>query len=134
VRGDGFSFQAPAGWKVLPQTSSVAAVDGPIDRLEVLRFTLEKPYRPALFVKASRELDGVVDRLAAQLKGHVADRRTTAVGGRKSRSYRIVFGPGKTEEIAFVLDGSNEFQVLCRRASTTADTTCAQLFSTFALT
>ena len=108
-------------------------MNGDVDRLEVVRFKLEKPYRPALFGAASRELDGVVSRLAGELKGKVSGRSTSTVAGRKSRSYTIDYGPGKTQEIAFVLDGQDEFQLLCRRDSSAPDDPCAQLFSTFAL-
>jgi hypothetical protein len=132
VSGDGFRFEAPSGWTVVRKGNSVAAVNGAVDRIEVLRFTLEKPYRPALFAAASRELDGVVTRLAHQLSGRVADRATARLTGRKARSYRIDYGPGKTQQIAFVLDGRTEFQLLCRRKSSASDSVCAQLFSSFA--
>jgi hypothetical protein len=133
VEGDGFSFQAPAGWAVVHKGPSVAAVNGDVDRIEVVRFKLEKPYRPALFGAASRELDGVVGRLAGQLKGKVSGRSTSTLAGRRSRTYTIDYGPGKTQEIAFVLDGQDEFQLLCRRDSSAPNDNCAQLFSTFAL-
>ena len=42
---------------------------------------------------------------------------TSEVAGRKARSYTIDYGPGKTQEIAFVLDGRNEYQLLCRRGA-----------------
>jgi hypothetical protein len=133
VTGEGFRFEAPAAWSVVRQGESVAAVDGDVNRIEVLRFTLEKPYKPALFDAASKELDGVASRLAVQLKGTVSGRSTSELAGRKSRSYTIDYGPGKTQEIAFVLDGRNEFQLLCRRPASGSNDTCAQLFATFAL-
>jgi hypothetical protein len=55
------------------------------------------------------------------------------VGGRKARSYTIDYGSGKTQEIIFVLEGQNEFQLLCRRDASASNNACAQLFSTFAL-
>ena len=133
MTGEGFHFAAPAGWAVVRKGPSVAAVDGDVDRVEVLRFTLEKTYRPELFAAASKELDGVVSRLAGQLSGKVSSRSTSEVAGRKARSYTIDYGPGKTQEITFVLEGRNEFQLLCRRSSSASNDTCAQLFSTFAL-
>jgi hypothetical protein len=133
VSGEGFRFEAPAGWTVVKKGQSVAAVDGDVNRVEVLRFTLEKPYRPALFPAAARELDGVASRLAGQLGGKVSDEATTEVAGRKARSYTIDYGPGKTQEIVFVLEGSNEFQLLCRRDASASNDACAQLFGTFAL-
>jgi hypothetical protein len=133
ITGEGFHFAAPVGWSVVRKGPSVAAVDGDVDRVEVLRFTLEKPYRPELFAAASKELDGVVARLARQLSGKVSSQATSEVAGRKARSYAIDYGPGKTQEIAFVLDGRSEYQLLCRRGASGSNDTCAQLFSTFAL-
>jgi hypothetical protein len=133
VSGDGFRFEAPADWTVVRKGQSVAAVDGDVNRIEVLRFTLEKPYRPALFAAAARELDGVAGRLAAQLGGKVSDHMTSEVAGRKARSYTIDYGPGKTQEIVFVLEGRNEFQLLCRRDASASNDPCTQLFGTFAL-
>ena len=111
----------------------MAAVDGDVNRVEVVRFTLEKPYRPGLFAAAARELDGVAARLADELKGKIASRSTADVGGRKARSYTIEYGPGKTQEITFVLEGQNEFQLLCRRDSSAPNDPCAKLLSSFAL-
>lgn len=134
MRGQGFRFEAPAGWAVARKTDGVSASSGDIDLLQTQRFTLEKPYRPAIFAKAARELDGVAAQIAVQNHGHVEMRATRQVGGRKTRYYRIAYGPGKTEEIAFVLVDRNEYQVLCRRAAAAPDTNCAQLFSSFAVT
>ncbi len=133
MRGAGFSFQAPATWTVAGKGDSVAASSGPVDLLQARRFALEKAYRPALFVAASKELDRDASELAAQKQGHVADRVTKQIAGRKTRYYRIVYGSGRTEEIAFVLDRRNEFQLLCRRSSTSSDADCARLFTSFAL-
>jgi hypothetical protein len=113
--------------------NAVAAADGPVNRVEVLWFTLEKPYTPSLFSAAARELDGDAARLAGELSGHLAGRSTTEVTGRKARSYRIEYGGGKTQEIVFLLDGKNEFELLCRRQTSAATADCAQLFSSFAL-
>jgi hypothetical protein len=133
VKGEGFSYVAPATWTVVRKGPSVAAVDGDVNRIEVVRFTLEKPYKPALFGAAARELDGVASRLAGQLKGKVASSSTTDVGGHRSRTYTIDYGPGKTQEITFVLEGQNEFQLLCRRDESASNDACSQLVSTFAL-
>jgi hypothetical protein len=133
VKGDGFSYVAPATWTVVRKGPSVAAVDGDVNRVEVVRFTLEKPYKAALFAAAARELDGVASRLATQLKGKVASSGTSDVGGRKARTYTIEYGPGKTQEITFVLEGQNEFQLLCRRDQSASNDPCTQLVSTFAL-
>ena len=133
MSGQGFSFEAPIGWKVVKQGSSVAATDGSVNRYEVLRFDLEKPYRVARFAAVSRELDGVAQRLAGQLGGRVTSRSTAVMHGRKSRAYTIDYGSGKALQIAFVLQDQTEYEVLCRRLSSAPASGCAQLFSSFAL-
>jgi hypothetical protein len=134
VHGDGFHFEAPAGWSLVRKTGSATASDGKVNLLQAQRFTLEKAYRPAIFAKAARELDGVAAKIAVQAHGRLETRATRQIDGRKTRYYRIVYGQGKTEEIAFVLVDRNEYQLLCRRASSSPDTNCAQLFDSFAVT
>jgi hypothetical protein len=129
VRGDGFRFEAPGGWKV----SGAAAGRGAIDRVEVMTFRLVKPYRRELFPAAARELDHVAARLAEQLRGTLAARSTITVAGGKTRSYRIEYD-GKTTEVTFVLSGPREYQLLCRRRSDGDDAACRQLVETFRLT
>ena len=110
-----------------------AAATGPApDLVEVRTFRLVKPYRPAVFGSASRELDTVIDRIARQLHGSVASRRTIVVADRKSRSYRIDYDT-KVQEITFVLEGRREYQLLCRRGAEDPDDACRQLVETFAL-
>ena len=75
----------------------------------------------------------MIAKLAGQLKGSVKSRETTTIAGRKSRSYEIDYGPGKTLEIAFVLQAKTEYELLCRRRASAPDTTCAAFFSSFAL-
>jgi hypothetical protein len=132
VRGAGYRFEAPAGWKVTRQDSTVAAASGEVDRVEVRTFKLARPYRPKLFDTAVRELDSVVSRIAAQLSGRVTDRRTLLVDGRKSRSYLIAYDD-KSQEITFVLRGTQEHQLLCRRLANAADDACRGLLDSFAL-
>jgi hypothetical protein len=133
VTGPGYSFEAPVGWKVVKQASSVAASDGAVNRYEVLRFDLEKAYRVARFDAVSKELDGVAQKLAGQLDGRVTSRSTTVMHGRKSRAYTIEYGGAKTLQIAFVLQDKTEYEVLCRRLSSAPAAGCTQLFTSFAL-
>ena len=131
VSGEGFQFQAPAGWDVSRLARGVAAASGPVNLLQAQHFLLVKPYRAALFEKTTRELNGTATRLAQQNAGSVAASATRQIAGRRSRYYRIDFGPGKSEEIAFVLVGKDEYYLLCRRSSGKSDADCARLFSTF---
>ena len=100
--------------------------------MEVVHFQLVKPYRPALFRGASRELDAEIARLAAELEGRVTSRSTETLAGGRARTYRIVYGAAKTQEIAFVLSGDNEYELLCRRLVSQSDTPCRQFFASFA--
>ena len=59
VRGQGYSYAAPAGWEVKRSAKTTAAEEGDVDRVQVTTFRLVKPYRPALFAAASKELDRV---------------------------------------------------------------------------
>jgi hypothetical protein len=99
----------------------------------VLHFTLEKPYRVARFAAVARELDRDAAGLAKQNSGRVVKRLTMQVTGRKTRYYMIDYGSGTTEEIAFVLEAKNEYQILCRRSSSASDASCTQFFASFAL-
>jgi len=132
IGGNGFRFNAPAAWAV----SGTAASDGEVDRVEVVPYRLVRPYAQARRAATFRELDGVVDRLAAQMKGTVTSRSSLQVGARPqgsdARAYTIAFD-GKVEEITFVLDGRNEYELLCRRSAAGDDTACRELVSSFQL-
>ena len=72
----------------------------------------------------------MIDRIARQLSGHVVRRRTVRIAGRNARLYQLAYGKGKAQEIAFVLEGRSEFELLCRRRATAPRAACVQLFST----
>jgi hypothetical protein len=99
-------------------------------RVSVTTYTLEKPYRPALFRAAARELDGVAARLAAQAGEALAQKQTVAVDGQKIRAYR--FG---TTRIGFFLVGKREYQLLCNLppGGQDPDGACALLFKSFSV-
>ncbi len=122
VRGQGFSFSAPAGWSTSRTPQSVT-VRGGGSRVSVTTYTLQKPYSPALFAPAARELDGVASKLAAAAGGTLSQKETLTVAGEKIRAYR--FG---TMRIGFVLVGKREYQLLCENAAAGA---CALLFKSF---
>jgi hypothetical protein len=132
VRGTGYRFEAPAGWKVTREDRTVAAASGDVDRVEVRTFKLARPYQPKLFETAVRELDSVVSRIADQLSGRVTDRRTVLVADRRARSYLIAYDD-KTQEITFVLRGRQEHQLLCRRLTAAANDACEGLLESFTL-
>lgn len=133
VTGDGFSFAVAPSWAVSSVGNTTAATGSGIDRVEVIRFALEKPYRAALFPGAARELDAVISRLATRLSARVVTRATVRLAGERSRSYRLLYGHGRTQEIAFVLSGLEEYELLCRRLAATPDASCRAFFASFVL-
>jgi hypothetical protein len=102
-------------------------------------FTLVKPYSPALFARAAKELDGVAAELAARSHGELKAQGTTTVDGRRIRAYRFTGRPATgaayDERIGFVLEGRREYQLLCQAASGAGDPggACALLFASFRL-
>jgi hypothetical protein len=129
LRGPGFTFSAPSDWRARRTESATTARSGSAV-VSATAYTLLKPYTPALFDAAAKELDGVAERLAAQAGKPLTERETTTVDGRRIRAYRF----GSTR-IAFVLDGKREFQLLCRLPpdGKDSDGACALLFSSFSL-
>jgi len=123
VRGTGFTFEVPAGWKVSTPKDAVVARHGTA-MVSVTRFPLLKPYDPAKFAAVAKELDRVAAQLAKQAGGSLDAKETATVAGRKVRAYR--YGANR---IGFVLDGRREYQLFCRQA---ADA-CDLLFSSFQL-
>ncbi len=133
VQGVGYRFEAPSGWKVERRGQGASASDGAVALVGVSRFRLQKPYRPALFAAASKELDGIAERLADQLDGRVASSQTVRAAGARARSYRIEAG-NSVQELTFVLRARREFQLLCRRKRDGQDDACRAFVSSFALT
>jgi hypothetical protein len=132
VAGDGFSFQAPSAWLVRRTPTATEAIDGSVDRTEVIRFRLVRAYRPALFAAAAKELDGVIARLARELSGRVTASATVSLAGESARSYRLRYPHGRMQ-IGFVLAGDTEYELLCRLRVGDPDAPCRQLFATFVL-
>ena len=95
---------------------------GGSSRVSVTTYTLQKPYSPALFAAAAKELDGVAAKLAAAAGTSLSEKQTVDVAGEKIRVYR--FG---TMRIGFVLRGKREYQLLCDNPGDA----CALLFKSF---
>ena len=139
VHGPGFRFQAPAAWSARQTgTSAVARRDAAGDTfVSGTAFTLSKPYSPALFQRAAKELDKVAANLAAQAHGALTQSETVTVDGKRIRAYRLTVRPasGKAydERIGFVLQGRHEYQLLCRAPAQAGDPdgACALLYATF---
>jgi hypothetical protein len=126
VRGNGFTFNAPADWTV----DVASASNGPVDLVQVHVFRLLRPYERARRAAAARELDADAARIADQLRGSVSSRRSLQVGGLDARSYTIAFD-GKLEEITFVLHDQKEYELLCRRVEGGDTAACTELVQSF---
>ena len=129
VRGADYAFDAPPGWRVERAGRKVAAVDGGRE-VSVTTFRLSRRYRPELWERVVRELDGVAARLAAELGGRVVVRATYVVARVRARVYRLEGTRDDTRRIGFLLSGRREYQLLCRGE---AEEECDLLFSSFSL-
>ena len=101
-----------------PQTVLAGNPDGP-EFVAVAVFRLAKPFRPALWDEAVRELNDVAARLAERLgpTALVARSDSATLDGRRARSYVITYGrEGRAMEdrVVFVLRGRREYQLTCR--------------------
>jgi len=92
--------------------------------VSVTRFPLRKPYDPARFEAAAKELDRIAAQLAHRAGSSLSSSETVEVAGRKVRAYR--YGD---KRIGFVLEGMREYQLYCVRA----EPACDLLFSSFTL-
>ena len=135
VRGDGYTFSAPKGWKVERTAREVRAADG-LNLVSVERFQLLRVYRPQLWPQVVPELDRAADTVSAQQRGTVVDRRTVTISGLRARRYDIDYehqGKALVERIAFVLKGKAEYLLLCRYERGGATGACDGLLSSFRL-
>jgi hypothetical protein len=125
IRGDGYTFDAPLGWRVShPQGGTVARSGDAL--VSVTHFPLRRPYDQSQFSTAAKALDAVAARLAKAAGQGAAKAATVTVANRRSRSYR--YG---SRRIGFVLSGRDEFQLFCTQQQSAA---CDLLFDTFRLT
>jgi hypothetical protein len=118
VRGQGYTFAVPRGWRLARPPGAVVARRGD-GLVSVTRFPLLKPYDPAKFDATARELDRIARRLDPRARGE-----TVEVAGGPIRAYRY-----DDRRIGFVLEGKLEYQLFCAHATGA----CDLLFATFAL-
>jgi hypothetical protein len=100
-------------------------------------FPTTKPYSPALFAKAAKELDGVAADLASRQHGTVKSSATTRLQGQKVRQYVIAYkklDEDVLERITFLFKGRIEYYLLCQwKASDNEPASCARQLKTFKL-
>jgi hypothetical protein len=131
VRGPGFRFVAPAGWKVERKQRQVAATHGS-ERVQVATFSLLKPYTPTLYGRVAKELAARMAQVARQVHGTVSSSTDVVAAGIRSHSYEVQVGD-HVEDYTFVLRGMREVQLLCRRRASSSDAPCKRLISGFEL-
>jgi hypothetical protein len=129
VRGQGFRFDAPAGWQVTVNKQGASASNDD-ELLQVAAFSLQKPYSAALFTRVERELKARMAAVAQQTGGTVSGGGAVTAGGIRSHSYDVTVGD-HVDQYTFVLRGMREYQLLCRRKSSSADDACRQLVTSF---
>ncbi len=136
VAGDGYTLGVPSGWRATRAGRNVTIRQGKGPALaSVTVLPLVKRYQPALFTRATGELDRVSAKLAAKLGGRVIARRTIIVAGFRARQYDLAYtraGAGLVERITYVLRGKSEYYLLCRwRADEGEPSACSLLTSSF---
>lgn len=136
VRGAGYSHAAPAGWRTAATERGTTATGPGSQLLSVGVYKLVKVYVERRFDATAAELDEVAARLAADRKGSLTASETVTVAGRKARSYRIAYATGGADlvqQVTFVLRGTTEWLLVCRRAAGDPDEPCARLLASFRL-
>jgi hypothetical protein len=139
VTGAGYSFSAPGGWAVHRSSRQLEAAErkGSVALIEVSRFALIRAFRPQLWTKAVKELDGVARRLADQQHGTVSASSDVTVASLRARRYDVAYSLDSrqvVETLVFVLRGKTEYQLLCRYERGKSSSACSLLLRSFRLT
>lgn len=141
VSGPGFTFAAPEGLELTrtPRSLTVLPADeGSQELASATVFPLVKPYRPALWTKASGELDTVARQLADSLGGDLErEPETVRLAGLRGRHYEIAYereGKKLHQRLTLLLSRRTEYQLLCRwEADGDPPDACTVLERTFRL-
>ena len=129
VVGSGFSFEAPAGWRIEHVAGRTSATSDS-QLVQVATFPLAHPYTDALFGAVANELRARIKTVATETGGVLGGTRTVKAGGIRSHVYDMKVGD-HVDEYTFVLRGKREYQLLCRRRSAKSDAVCARLITSF---
>ena len=137
VVGSGFSFEAPAGWRIEQvERKFTLGIGGRTSAtsdsqlVQVATFPLAHPYTDALFGAVANELRARIKTVATETGGVLEGTRTVKAGGIRSHVYDMKVGD-HVDEYTFVLRGKREYQLLCRRRSSKSDAFCARLITSF---
>ncbi len=139
VSGPGFTFQAEQAREIArtPRSVTVLPAEAGSQELEsVTIFRLVKPFRPALWPQAAKELDGVAARLAASLGGELERApKTVRIAGLHGRQYEIGYereGARLRQRLTLLLSRRTEYQLLCRwEAAAEMPDACSELEASF---
>jgi hypothetical protein len=126
-----FAFQAPRGWQVARHGTQTIARDGN-ELVQVSAFPLVRTYSADLFGKVETELRARMSAVARETGGRLGGHGTVTAAGIRSHRWEVRAGD-HVDEYVFVLRGKREFQLLCRRQSSSSSDVCDRLVSSFAL-
>ena len=130
VKGRGFSFQAPAGWRVQRSVRGAAASQGS-ELVQVSTFPLVRPYTAvALRSCGSTSSPCGWRRSPSETGGTLTGTKTVTAGGVKSHRYDVEVD-GHVDQYTFVLIGKREYQLLCRFRTSSDDSFCSNLLTSF---
>lgn len=129
VKGRGFSFGAPVGWRVQHSVRGAAASHDS-ELVQVSTFPLVRPYTEPLFERVGNELALRMKTIAQETGGTLAGRSTVTAGGVKSHRFDVEVD-GHVDQYTFVLIGKREYQLLCRVRTSSDDAFCSELLTSF---
>jgi predicted Zn-dependent protease len=129
VRGHGFSFSAPAGWRIQHSTQGSAASRGS-ELVQVSTFPLARLYTASLFTRVAHELGLRMKTIAQETGGKVTDMKTVTAGGVKSHRFDVTVD-GHIDQYTFVLIRKREYQLLCRVKTSSSSAFCSDLLTSF---
>jgi len=132
ARGSGFTFEAPAGWKVDRAKNRVSVTKGS-QLVQISTFPLAKPYNDQLFAPVAKELRSRMSEIARQTGGTLTTLPSVTADGVRSHAYQVTAGD-QVDEYVFVLSGMREYLLLCRRTSAKSGESefCGRLVTSFA--
>ena len=119
VAGDGYSFRAPADWRVTRRGRTVGAHDG-ASLVQVATFPLAQRFDASRWGEYVSSSDHAAAQVAAQEKAKLERSETTTVGGQRARTYDLSRG-AVDERLVFLFRGRREYELFCHDAGSACD-------------
>jgi hypothetical protein len=131
VGGTGYTFEAPAAWKVERAKNRVTVTRGS-ELVQISTFPLVKAYDDKLFGPVAKELRSRMEEVARQTGGKLSTLPAVTADGVRSHAFEVTAGD-QVDEYVFVLGGMREHLLLCRRTSSKSDGSefCGRLVTSF---